>query len=189
MGGHTLALDSILSATFHFTAKWSFHLQSNKARDLLRYLVCRLYNQGRGNLINAQLELAQTTVARKLGMSRQWVGELTQRLEEQDWIEHSSSKLPDGTNTSTVWRAGRQLKRLIIMLVKSNRRKNPIPKPAKSTWHFSPPLREKKILAILQQEKEPPNPKALERWPLLKTWLLRGRAQDEETAQNQGTLA
>src|SRR5215210_4835127 len=108
MHGDTLSLDNILSATFYFTTKWSSHLQSNKARDLLRYLVCRLYDQGHGNLINAQLELAQTTVARKLGMSRQWVGELTQRLEEQDWIEHSSSKLPDGTNTSTVWRAGRQ---------------------------------------------------------------------------------
>jgi hypothetical protein len=63
MGSDTLALDSILSATFHFTTKWSDHLQSNKARDLLRYVVCRLYDEGRGQLMNAHLSLAQTTVA------------------------------------------------------------------------------------------------------------------------------
>src|SRR5215216_4815506 len=137
MGGDILALDSILSATFHFTTKWSSHLQSNKARDLLRYLVCHLYDEGRGQLMNTHLALAQTTLARKLGISRQWVGTLVQRLEDEGWLEHSSPTLADGTNGATLWRVGRLLKRLLIMLTKSNRRKNPIAKPAKSTWHFS----------------------------------------------------
>ena len=170
-----LPLDTIISSVFHFTTKWSSHLQSNKARDLLRYVVCRLYDTSRGNLINARLELAQTTVAKKLGISRQWIGELTARLEATGWLEHVSPKLPDGTNTSTVWRAGRQLKRLIIMLVKSNRRKSPIPKPAKCAWRFSPPEREKEIRKILARENEPPSEAILAKIPLLRRWLERGK--------------
>jgi len=178
MGSGVLALDSILSATFHFTTKWSSELQSNKSRDLLRYIVCRLYDEGRGQLMNTQLELAQTTLARKLGISRQWVGTLVQRLEAAGWLEHSSPTLADGTNGSTVWRVGRLLKRLLVMLAKSPRRKTPIQKPAKSTWHFSPLKREKEIHTILQREKELPSGTILARIPLLRTWLVRGKSAE-----------
>src|SRR5258708_35458711 len=101
MGG-MLALDNILSATFYFSVKWSSDLQSNRARDLLRFLLCRLYDEGRGQLVNAQLTLAQTTLARKLGLSRQWVGELVQGLEAAGWIEHCSPTRPDGTTRSAL---------------------------------------------------------------------------------------
>ena len=43
--------------------------------------------------MNAQLTLAQTTLAHKLGISRQWVGTLVQRLEETGWLIHTSEKL------------------------------------------------------------------------------------------------
>src|SRR5215208_2508370 len=138
MGGNTLALDSILSATFHFTTKWSSQLQSNKARDLLRYVVCRLYDEGRGQLMNTQLSLAQTTLAHKLGISRQWVGTLVQRLEAEGWLEHFSPTLADGSNGSTVWRVGRQLKRLLVTLSKAKPRQSARKSDAKSTWQFSP---------------------------------------------------
>jgi hypothetical protein len=177
MGSKTLALDSILSATFHFTIKWSSHLQSNKARDLLRYLVCRLYDEGRGNLMNAQLELAQTTVARKLGISRQWVGVLVQRLEETGWLVHANEKLPDGTNGSTRWRIGRMFKRLLVTLAKSKQRKSPTKTVAKCTWHFSPLKRETEIQAILAKENEPPTAAILAKMPLLQKWLLRGKTE------------
>jgi Mn-dependent DtxR family transcriptional regulator len=176
MGGDILALDSILNATFHFTTKWSSHLQSNKARDLLRYIVCRLYDEGRGQLMNTQLSLAQTTLAHKLGISRQWVGTLVQRLEAEGWLEHSSPTLADGTNGSTVWRVGRLLKRLLVMLAKSPRRKTPVRKPAKSTWHFSPLKREKRLPSILEKEKALPHPSLIAKIPLLGTWLKRGEA-------------
>jgi hypothetical protein len=179
MGSGVLALDTVLSATFHFTTKWSSQLQSNKARDLLRYVVCRLYDEGRGQLMNTQLSLAQTTLARKLGISRQWVGTLVQRLEAEGWLEHSSPTLADGTNGSTVWRVGRLLKRLLIMLTKSNRRKTLMPKPAKSTWHFSPLQREKEILSLLAKEKALPAPSLIAKIPLLGTWLKRGKEQAE----------
>jgi hypothetical protein len=171
----TPSLDRLLSATFFFTTKWSERIQSNKARDLLRYLVCRLYDQGRGNLMNAQIELAQTTLAKKLRMSRQWIGELTARLEAAGWIEHVSPKLADGTNGSTIWRIGRQFKRLLVMLAKSKRGKSRTKSDNKSTWHFSPLRREKELLSLPAKEKDPPKPEMLAKMPLLKTWLERGK--------------
>jgi DNA-binding Lrp family transcriptional regulator len=179
MGGDVLALDSILSATFHFTTKWSSHLQGNKARDLLRYVVCRLYDEGRGHLMNAQLSLAQTTLAQKLGISRQWVGTLVQRLEDTGWIEHFSPKLADGTNGSSVWRIGRTLKRLLVMLLKSKRNKNPVKIPANGRWHFSPLKEERRILTLLEKENEPPKPHVLAKIPLLGQWLQRGKEKRE----------
>src|ERR1043165_3602440 len=130
MGG-VLALDTILSASFHFVIKWSPELDRTKSRDLLRFILCRLYDQSRGQLVNTQLVLAQTTLARKLGLSRQWVGVLIQRLEAAGWIEHYSPVLPDGTNGSTIWRIGRTLKRLLVMLTKSQRGKKPVIRLAK----------------------------------------------------------
>lgn len=173
MGG-AIALDTILSAAFYFSVKWSSDLQSNKARDLLRFLLCRLYDEGRGQLVNAQLTLAQTTLARKLGMSRQWVGELVQRLDAAGWIEHYSPTLPDGTNGSTIFRVGRQLKRLLVMLTKSKRGKKPAKSPANNRWHFSPTKVEKHLLFIHKREQQPPDKRILEKIPLLKTWLSRG---------------
>src|SRR5262249_44681271 len=120
MDGSVLTLDTILSATFHRTREWSEHLVSNQARDLLRFVIIKLYEEGQGNLINATWTQAQTTLAKKLKLSRKWVGELTARLEEQGWIEHYAPKRPDGMNGSTIWRAGGQLKRLIIAITKSH---------------------------------------------------------------------
>ena len=174
MGGSVVALDTILSATFYFTAKWSSDLQSNRARDLLRFLLCRLYDEGRGQLMNTHFTLAQTTLAKKLGLSRQWVGELVHRLETAGWIEHYSPTLPDGTNGSTIFRAGRQLKRLLIMLRKSPRGKTRVKLPAKLRWHFSPLYREKQLALIHTRENTPLDQRVLERIPLLQVWLQRG---------------
>ena len=175
MGSGVLTLDQIWSATSHFSIEWSEGIESNKAHRILHYLLCRLYDEGRGNLVNATLTLAQTTLSKKLGMSRQWIGTLVHRLGEAGWVEHYSPKLPNGTNGSTVWRAGRMLKRLLVMLAKSKQRKNLVSKPAKGHWHFSPRELEQKILSIRSTEKEPPQSEVIARIPLLKRWLERGR--------------
>lgn len=175
MSGPTLTLDTILSAADFFTTKWSYGIESNKAGRVFRYLTCRLYDAGRGNLVNASLKLAQTTLAYKLSISRQWVGTLVSRLAETGWLLHESEKLPDGTNGSSVWRIGRQFKRLLVMLQKSTQRKSSIQKPAKRKWYFSPlSAKEKKIKEILDKEQQLPSPEMLERIPLLKRWLGRG---------------
>jgi hypothetical protein len=182
MGSGVLTLDNILSATDFFSTKWSQGIESNKAGRVLRFLVCRLYDEGRGQLVNARLTLAQTTLSKKLGISRQWIGELVSRLEREGWIEHHSSKLPDGTNSSSVWRVGRMLKRLLVMLSKSQQRKTPAIKPAKSTWHFSPKKLEKRNFSIQLREAQIPTPAILSRIPLLKAWLGRGREEQQPSS-------
>jgi DNA-binding Lrp family transcriptional regulator len=136
--------------------------------------LCRLYDEGRGNFFTARLPLAQTTLAKKLGLSRQWVGELVHRLEQTGWIEHYSPKLPDGTNGSTIFTIGPQLKRLLITLAKSNRRQSPTKAAANTRWQFSPSTEEKKINLARQKEKEPPPERILVKIPLLKAWMERG---------------
>jgi DNA-binding Lrp family transcriptional regulator len=175
MGRGVLTLDTILSATDFFSTKWSQGIESNKAGRVLRFLVCRLYDEGRGQLVNANLTLAQTTLSKKLGISRQWIGELVARLSAAGWIEHHSTKLPNGTNSSSVWRVGRMLKRLLVMLSKSRQHKTPAPKPAKSTWHFSPRKLEKTLSSIQEKETQAPKLETLSCVPLLKVWLQRGR--------------
>jgi hypothetical protein len=175
MGGFTLTLDQIWSATSTFSIKWSEGIESNQAHRVLHYVLCRLYDVGRGNLINARLTVAQTTLAHKLDMSRQWVGEMVSRLEREGWLQHESPKLPDGMNGSTIFSAGRMLKRVVVMLLKSRQRKSPGKPAAKDPWYFSPLRREKEILAILAKENTLPNPALLEKIPLLKVWLQRGK--------------
>jgi hypothetical protein len=171
----TLSLDTILSAAYHAMVTQAVHLESNKAFTVFRYLLYRLYDQGRGNLINAELTFAQTSLALKLGISRQWVGELSSRLQAEGWIEYHSPQLFDGTNGSTIWRAGRMLKRLLVMLAKSGQRKRPTKSDDKCSWRFSPLSKEREVLKIRAKENEPPKPHMLARFPLLKEWLTRGQ--------------
>jgi hypothetical protein len=174
MGRNVLALDVVLSAVFFFAGKWSPALKRNQSRDLLRFLLCRLYDQSRGQLMVGQVTLAQGTLARKLGLSRQWVGELLDRLQAAGWIEYAAPILDDGMRGSTIFRVGRQLKRLLVMLLKSGKRKTPAKSDANRAWQFSPSIEEKKQKALLDSENTPPKPEILNRLPLLKQWLQRG---------------
>jgi hypothetical protein len=152
-------------------------LESNKAHRVLHYLLCRLYDEGRGQLVNARLTLAQATLAKKLNMSKRWVNTLSRRLADAGWIEYHSSKIADGTNSSCVWRVGRQFKRLLITLVKSQQRKSPQKHTAKSTCTFSPSIEEKRIFSIREKEKASPRLALMARIPMLKKWLERGKEQ------------
>jgi hypothetical protein len=170
MNGRVLALDVVLSAVFFFTGKWTPALKGNQSRDLLRFLLCRLYDQSRGDLGRAQLTLAQGTLARKLGLSRQWIGELLARLQEAGWIEYYSPRTPDGLNASTIYRIGRQLKRLLVRLTKSRQKKSG-KSPAKSTWRFFPLFKRKDSFLPTKN----PNPAIFDRIPPLREWLQRGK--------------
>src|SRR5215468_5181509 len=155
MDGNVIALDTILSASFHFVAKWSPELDRNKSRDLLRFVLIRLYDEGRGQLMNTQLTLAQTTLAKKLGISRQWVGILLDRLQAAGWIEYTAPWLGPGMRGSTSYRIGRMLKRLLIMLSKSKRQKTPAKPAAKPSWQFSPSKLALKMRFIEEKENKP----------------------------------
>src|SRR5215813_10225905 len=125
MGRNTFTLDNILSASLFFVGKWTPELRRNQSRDIFRFLVCKLYDKSRGKLHIAHITFAQTTLARKLGLSRQWVGTLLTRLQSEGWIEFTAPVLGDGMRGATVFQIGRQLRRVLIMLAKSNLRKKP----------------------------------------------------------------
>jgi hypothetical protein len=149
MDSGVLALDTVISATFHFMVQWSPGLKRTQSRDLLRFLLCRLYDQGRGHLVNAQVTLAQGTLAQKLGLSRQWIGTLLDRLQTKGWLEYHAPVLAAGMRGSTIFRIGRQLKRLLVMLSKAKPRGNAGKSGAKSRWQFSPSKEEKKAISKL----------------------------------------
>jgi hypothetical protein len=174
MRSRVLALDTILSAALYFAGKWQPALKRNQSRELLRFLLCRLYDQGRGELLGTHLTLAQGTLAQKLGLSRQWVGILLARLQRAGWVEFYAPTLDGGMNGSTILGIGPQLKRLLVMLAKSGRRKTSVRAAAKSRWHFSPSQKEKTILFRQQKENAPPPERILTRIPLLKAWMERG---------------
>jgi hypothetical protein len=120
------------------------------------------------------MTLAQTTLARKTGLSRQWIGILLGRLQAAGWLDCYAPRLPGGMHGSTIFRAGRQLKRLVMTLRNSRRAKTLMQSAAHTRWHFSPSYEEKKTLQIQQREKEPPKPELLHQIPLLRKWLERG---------------
>jgi hypothetical protein len=61
------------------------------------------------------------------------------------------------------------------MLIKSDPRKKSVNPAVKERWQFSPSKEEKKLLQIQEKEMIPPPPQILSRFPLLKTWLERGK--------------
>ena len=89
-----MTLDTILSASEHYLGRLVERVESNKAGRLLRYVICRLWDTGRGRLVGARLDLAQTTIARRIGVSRQWLGILAHRLEAAGWLEVPQSQTP-----------------------------------------------------------------------------------------------
>lgn len=175
MGSGVLALDVVWSAVFFFAGKWTPALKRNQSRDLLRFLLCRLYDESRGQLVNGQVTLAQGTLARKLGLSRQWIGILLDRLQHAGWIEYYAPVLDDGMRGSTIFRVGRQLKRLLVMLRKSKQRKTPTKSDVHKRGQFHPSPEVKRLKTVLARENTPPKPELLKHIPLLATWLNRGK--------------
>src|SRR5688500_18790053 len=96
MGHGILALDSILSATFFFTGKWTPALTRNQSRDTLRLILCKLYGASRGSLFHARTRCSHAALADSLDLSREWTCKLIARLRVTGWIQTEARRLPDG---------------------------------------------------------------------------------------------
>jgi hypothetical protein len=177
MGNCALALDNILSATFYFVGEWSPELKRNQSRDLLRHVLCRLHGASKGDLFHARLRASHASLGAELGLSREWTCKLGQRLRDAGWIDYCALRLPDGTFEIGVFSAGRQLKRLLCMLLGYRK-----PKYRVNDFSHSSPLSQKereKIFSAarkrqIEREHQPPSQDTLSKLPLLKAWLERG---------------
>ena len=177
MGSGTLALDNILSASFFFAGKWSPEIKRNQSRDLLRHLLCRLHGASKGNLFHARIRASHANLGHEVGLSREWTCKLGQRLQASGWISYRALRLPDGKYEVGLFSAGRQLKRLLCLLLGYRKPKHRVNKLSPS---FPLPETElEKLLSSarkrqLEHERKPPNQETLSKLPLLTTWLKRG---------------
>src|SRR5215204_994765 len=118
----TLSLDTLISASTFFVAKWTPALKLNQSRDVLRLVVNKLYGASQGNLFHARMRCSHAALAASCELSREWTCTLIGRLRQAGWRETSAPRLPDGKQEVTTFRPGRMLKRLLVMLLKSKQR-------------------------------------------------------------------
>ena len=116
----------MISRSLYYLDQWTpgEKLKSNVCFDVLRYLLCRLHDEGNGKVLTSHIELAQSTIAGKLGLSRQWVNILVGRLGDAGWLVATSTWTGERMRSSTCFSAGRSLRRLVCQLLGSMRKKS-----------------------------------------------------------------
>lgn len=119
-------LDNLIGTLTHRLRQWSPSLGSSKAWDILYHLIRCMWCESNGQIRYSRLTYAQASISINLGINKKWVNVLSQRLVKTGWLEYETIKLPDGTNSSCVWRAGRLLKRLMATVANSKQRKSSI---------------------------------------------------------------
>jgi hypothetical protein len=82
---------------------------------------------------------------------------------------------------STIFRVGGQLKRLLVMLLKSRKRKTPTKADANRAWQFSPTNVEKRQRTIREKETAPPQPRAATENPTPQSMVGQGKKTSELT--------
>ena len=154
-----ISLDNLISSAFFYTGTWTpdAQLKSNAAFDTFRFLLIRLYESGQGRPLDTHVQLSIGSVADKLGLSRYWAGILIHRLADAGWIEIHSSWTGERMKSSTIFRAGRMLKRLVFHLLASRRKEKSRLKHDKHTCQFLPrikKIREKREEHRFQERAE-----------------------------------
>jgi hypothetical protein len=117
-----LTLDTICNSATYFVGQWTPELKRNQSRDLLRLVLSKMYFPSSGNLFHARIRASHAGLAASLDLSREWTCKLVGRLREAKWITTEAPRLPDGKQEITIFRPGRMLKKLLVMLLKSKQR-------------------------------------------------------------------
>jgi hypothetical protein len=145
MGGSALALDTVLSSLWWALGKWTPELTRNRSDRLLRLLTLKLHGASRGDLFHARIQASQEGLAHELGLSREWVNKLLAKLSAAGWIHSYAPRLPDGQYLPCLIRPGGQMKRLLVILLRSRK---PRPSHVNNPSPFLPlkkDLREKNL--------------------------------------------
>jgi len=195
--GYGLSLDSICNASYFFALEWTPDtLKGNRSRDVLRLIISKLYGAGQGNLFHAKMRATHQSLADKLLLCREWTSKMIGRLREARWLETFALRLPDGKQDVTLFRPGKMLKRLLLMLFRSRQRPHGssrvidpsqiIPKHQEFAKKplLSPEERQKKMLSRLEKikasENQPPTAQQMANIPLLEKWLERGESGETQ---------
>jgi hypothetical protein len=117
-----LSLDTICNSATYFVGQWSPDLKRNQSRDLLRLVLSKMYCPSQGNLFHARIRASHAALAATLDLSREWTCKLVGCLREARWLETSAPRLPDGKQEISIFRPGRRLKKLLVMLLRSKQR-------------------------------------------------------------------
>ena len=118
----SISLDTIANAAIFFSGRWTPALKRNQSRDTLTLLLSKLYGSSRGSLFHAKIRCSHAALADSLSLSREWTCKLIARLREAGWITTEAPRLPDGKQEISIFRPGRMLKRLLVMLLRSKQR-------------------------------------------------------------------
>jgi hypothetical protein len=117
-----LTLDTVCNSVAYFSGKWSPALKRNQSRDVLRLITCKLFGSNRGSLFHTRIRCSHAALAEACGLSREWVCTLVGRLRTAGWVQTEAPRLPDGKQEVTIFRPGKMLKRLLVMLLRSRQR-------------------------------------------------------------------
>src|ERR1700754_4758997 len=119
----SLPLDSIANSATFFLGKWTPHLMRNRSPYLLSHLLSLMYFPSQGNLFHARIRASHEALAASVDLkSREWVCKCIKMLRAAGWIETFAPRLPNGKQEITIFRPGKMLKRLLVMLLKSPQR-------------------------------------------------------------------
>ena len=137
MADSILTLDTLTNAALDRLPRWTPDLPRSEATlYLLRYMLARLYVAGGGNVARARFQACQQTMGGRIygkdrrGISREWTNTLLGRLVAAGWVQRLTIKVTSDRNAPCIYSAGRQLKRLVVSLLKTLL---PRPKPARVT--------------------------------------------------------
>jgi hypothetical protein len=117
-----LTLDTIVNSAFFFAGKWHPDLKRNQSRDVLRALLYKLFAPRGGSLFHRHTRCSHAALAEQLSLSREWVCTLLGRLQSTGWIQSSAPRLPNGRQEISLFKPGKMLKRLLVLLLRSNQR-------------------------------------------------------------------
>jgi hypothetical protein len=117
---YLLSLDTVANAADFFAGKWDRRLKRNQSRDVLKLLINKFYGACHGHIFKARVRASHAALADTLDLSREWTCTLIGRLRDAGWIETDAPRLPDGKQEVTIFRPGRMLKRLLVLLIESH---------------------------------------------------------------------
>jgi hypothetical protein len=117
-----LTLDTICNSANYFAGQWTPELKRNQSRDLLRLVLSKMWFPCHGNMFHARIRASHAGLGNELHLSREWTCKLSRRLCDSQWLVASAPRLPDGKQEISIYKPGKRLKRLLVMLLRSKQR-------------------------------------------------------------------